>query len=140
MPDPAPDPSILVRGVKGFLRGEERVLRVGEECVVGRSRAADLSLKRAKRFLERPDRVQVAKSERFLAVSRRHVRIRFLHPDVVEVKDLSANGTLLDGRRVDCVALTDLRSRAHEIGLGTMEVLRLEWRPSPDGAPRPIRP
>jgi pSer/pThr/pTyr-binding forkhead associated (FHA) protein len=132
---PEPDASILVRGVRGFLRGEERVLHVGDECVVGRSRAADLSLKRAKRFLERPDRLQIAKSERFLAVSRRHVRIRFLHPDVVEVKDLSANGTLLDGRRVDCVALTDLRSRAHEIGLGATEAVRLEWRPAPDRAP-----
>lgn len=119
-------PRLRVRGLKGFLAGEERVLDVGDELVVGRSRHADLSVRCAARFRAREDRGEILFSEPFLSVSRRHARIRFLHRDLVEVQDLSRNGTFLDGRRVDCVALTDLRERSHVLSLGAAERLLLE--------------
>lgn len=119
---------ILLRivGVRGFLSGEEQVVRVGEAVVVGRSRRADMSVRRSRRFLDRTDRTEVMQTDAFLSVSREHVRIRFLHPDLVEVEDLSANGTFLDGRRVDRVGLTDLRATPHVLSLGSMERIRLE--------------
>ncbi len=124
-------PQILLKGTNGFLRGEEVVLDVGQSVVIGRSRSAEISLKRAKRFVARKDRAQLAKTERFLSVSRRHVRIHFLHPDLVEVEDLSKNGTLVDGRRIDRIGLTDLRERAHQIRLGSMEEITVQWEHVP---------
>jgi len=120
-------PEILLRGTRGFLEGEHLILKLGESCVVGRSRKADISLKRARKFRERADWLKLAKTERFLSVSRRHLRIHFLHPDLVEIEDLSKNGTLVDGRRVDRIGLTDVRSTPHEIRVGSMEQIRLEW-------------
>ncbi|MGQ0613697.1 MAG: FHA domain-containing protein [Planctomycetaceae bacterium] len=133
----ASEPAVLVLGVRGFLEGESRLLRLGEELIVGRGRAADLSVKRAPKFTTRPDRLEVARSERFLCVSRRHVRIQFLHPGLVEIEDLSSNGTFLDGRRVDRVGLTDLRARPHDLNLGGVELLRIEWRGAPAASPPP---
>ena len=62
------------------------------------------------------------------SVSRRHARIHFLHPGLVEIRDLSSNGTFLDGRRIDCVAVTDLDKRAHVLSLGAQERLFIELR------------
>ncbi|MEE8105101.1 MAG: FHA domain-containing protein [Planctomycetota bacterium] len=120
-------PEIILVGIKGFLEGEHLILKLGESCVVGRSRKADISLKKARKFRERSDWPKLAKTERFLSVSRRHLRIHFLHPDLVEIEDLSKNGTLVDGRRVDRIGLTDVRTTPHEIRVGSMEKLRLEW-------------
>jgi len=121
-------PDLVVRAVKGFLAGEERVLHVGDEIVVGRSRGADFSVRKARSLAERKDCAEIVRSEPFLSVSRRHVKIHFLHKDLVEVQDLSANGTYMDGKRIDCVALTDLREKSHTLALGVSERLVLEFR------------
>ncbi len=133
-----PMTGVRILGTKGFLKGEERTLGLGETVVVGRSRSADISVKRATKFLARKDRAQIARTKRFLSVSRRHVRIHFMHPDFVEVVDLSNNGTLVDGRRVDRIALTDLREQPHVLSLNGVEDLRLEWigAPSVNGGPQ----
>lgn len=122
----ASGPSLVVRGTHGFLAGEERILRVGDALVVGRSRDADLSVRKSKRFTARPDGAEILLSKRWLSVSRKHVRIHYLHADLIEIRDLSSNGTLLDGHKVDCVALTDLKERSHVVGLGSSERLLLE--------------
>jgi pSer/pThr/pTyr-binding forkhead associated (FHA) protein len=119
-------PSLVVRGIKGFLRGEEVVMKVGDTLTVGRSRGADLSLRKARRLLQRDDIGEVMGTEAFLSVSRRHVRIHYMHPGLIEIKDLSRNGTFVDGRKVDCVALTDLKARQHIVALGSVERLLLE--------------
>ncbi len=119
-------PRLVVRGIKGFLQGEERILSVGEVLVVGRSRSADLSTRAANRLVRRNDRLDVMQSDPFKSISRRHALIRYLHPGLVEIKDLSRNGTFLDGRRIECVAVTDLRERAHVLELGSQERLFLE--------------
>lgn len=120
------NPSLVVRGIKGFLRGEEVVMKVGDTLIVGRSRSADLSLRKARRLLRRDDISEVMGTEAFLSVSRRHVRIHYMHPGLIEIKDLSRNGTFVDGRKVDCVALTDLKARQHIVALGSVERLLLE--------------
>jgi len=119
-------PVLRITGVRGFLTGEERTLQIGEQIVIGRSRDADLSVRKAARFLAREDRAALIRSEPVLSVSRRHVRIHFLHGDLVEVVDLSRNGTYLDGRRIECVGLTDLSRTSHLLDLGPAERLKLE--------------
>jgi hypothetical protein len=120
-------PILLVKGVKGFLEGEEREIGVGDALVVGRSRNADFSVRRAKKLVERSDAADVMETEAFLSVSRKHVRIHYMHPDLIEIKDLSSNGTFLDGRKVDCVAVTDLKQRSHILALGAVERLSIEF-------------
>lgn len=119
-------PHLVVKGLRGFLRGEERVLSVGEAIVIGRSRAAGLSTRKSRILESREDWRDVISSEPFLTVSRSHVRIHFLHPHVVEVKDVSANGTFLDGKRIDCVALTDLHRQSHILAVGAQERFKLD--------------
>ena len=119
-------PELVLRGVKGFLAGEEHRIAVGEAVVIGRSRDADVSVRSALKTLDRSDYSDILESEPFKSVSRRHVRIHFLHPGLVEIKDLSQNGTFLDGKRVDCVGLTDLDENVHILSLGAAERLSLE--------------
>ena len=119
-------PCLVVRGTKGFLAGSVHVLRVGQSMVIGRSRAADFSTRRAERLYTRDDWRIILNSEPFLSVSRQHVRIHFLHRDLVEIKDMSSNGTLLDGQRIDCVAVTDLDEASHFLRVGAQERFQLE--------------
>ena len=119
-------PKVVVKGMKGFLASEQEIMEVGDVIVVGRSRSADLSVRRSARLLKRDDIDELMRSEAFLSVSRRHVQIHYLHPDLVEVKDLSRNGTFVDGKRIDCIGLTDLKQRSHVLALGAAERLLLE--------------
>jgi pSer/pThr/pTyr-binding forkhead associated (FHA) protein len=120
-------PILRLKGLKGFFEGEERMLRRGDEIVVGRSRGAGLSLRMASKFLARPDRNEIRDSEAYRSVSRRHVRIAYYRPDHVVVEDLSANGTYIDGERVEGKrSLSDLAQRPHLLGLGSVERLRLD--------------
>ena len=115
------EPLVVIRGLRGFLAGERFVLRVGEAMVIGRSRKADLSTRNAERLRHRPDWQELIHKPPFNTVSRRHVRIHFLHPGLVEIKDISSNGTFLDGSRIDCVAVTDLDERGHVLAVGSQE-------------------
>jgi pSer/pThr/pTyr-binding forkhead associated (FHA) protein len=113
--------------MRGFLQGEERVLKRGEEIVVGRSRDADLSIRRATRYLERPDRHDLGRSEAWRSVSRMHARIAFYRPDHIVIEDLSSNGTFLDGKRIEGkVNVSDLAQVAHILALGAVERIKLE--------------
>lgn len=120
-------PILRLKGIRGFLEGEERMLRRGEEIVVGRSRGAGLSVRMSAKFLARADRHELRGSKAYRSVSRRHVRIAYYRPDHVVIEDLSANGTYLDGERVSGkLSLTDLAQRARLLALGSVERLRLE--------------
>ena len=117
-------------GIKGFFEGEERMLKRGDEIIVGRSRGAGLSLRMSAKFLARPDRNELRGSKAYRSVSRRHVRIAYYRPDHIVIEDLSANGTYVDGKRVDGkLALSDLKDHAHIVTLGSAERLRLELIP-----------
>lgn len=121
------DPYLRLRGVRGFLEGEERLLKRGDEIVVGRSRGADLSVRRATKFLGRMDRNDLSRSEAWRTVSRQHARIAFYGADHVVIEDLSANGTFVDGQRIEGkLRLSDLADNPREIALGAVERLRIE--------------
>jgi pSer/pThr/pTyr-binding forkhead associated (FHA) protein len=118
---------LRIKGVRGFFQDEEIMLQRGEEIVIGRSRGADLSLRRATRFLERLDRHEVARSEAYRTVSRLHARIAFYRPDHIVIEDLSSNGTFLDRARVkDKCIVTDLASCSRVLTLGAVERLQLD--------------
>lgn len=110
---------LRLAGRDGLTEGESVKLCLGETVVVGRSRTCDLSLKKTLRYLcDDAERARIRASLPYRATSRRHVRLTYLSPDVVEVENLSRNGTLVDGFRVDRVLLHDVRTATHEIRLG----------------------
>lgn len=117
---------LLLTGVAGYLADEVRRLAVGEEITIGRSRDCGLSLRRAPKWLATGgDEARAAPGYR--GVSRTHARVAVTAPGQVEITGLGANGTFVDGVRIDTVRLTDLAARAHELRLGPAEKIRLEW-------------
>jgi pSer/pThr/pTyr-binding forkhead associated (FHA) protein len=127
---------LLVRGLRGFLGGEEQRVKVGEALIVGRSRRADLSTRRAKKLKARPDWEKVIGTAAFLTVSRRHTRIEHVKPGVVEITDLSSNGTYLDGKLIARETLTDLGEHTHILAIGAQERFELSLVPA-EGAATP---
>lgn len=121
---------LVVRGLRGFLGGEEQRVSVGETLIIGRSRRAGLSTRRAKKLKARPDWEKVIGTAAFLTVSRRHTRIEHVTPGVVEITDLSSNGTILDGRPIVRETVTDLAERMHILRVGAQEQFELLLAPS----------
>lgn len=111
---------LALKGEGDLAAGQNLKLSLGETIVVGRSRHCDWSLKRAPAYLKTSgaDRVALHKRMQYCSVSRKHVRIAFLAKDMVELKNLSANGTYVDGKRVDRIVLEDCTTREHLIRLG----------------------
>lgn len=126
----APEHWITLRGVGELADGQQLKLAVGETIVVGRSRHCDWSLRRTPMFLksDRDARKAIEADTLYSSVSRKHVRISYLAPDMLEIENLSGNGTLVDGRSVDKVVLTDIRRASHTIQLGPEGVI-LELQP-----------
>ena len=122
-PDPAPydDTHYLVlQGVDGIGVGETAKISLGESLVVGRSRYCGWSLQKSARYLkdENGEREAIRESVAFRSVSRRHCRVTYLAPDLAEVVNLSPNGTIVDGHRVDRIVINDCRRKPHRIQLG----------------------
>jgi pSer/pThr/pTyr-binding forkhead associated (FHA) protein len=126
---------VLLRGVEGIGEGETLKINLGETVFAGRSRRCQYSLKKTPGYLMSEDggRERIRESLAFRCTSRKHCRITYLSPDVVEVENLSPNGTIVDGHRIDRVLLQDIRTAPHRIRLGTRgDVLELacgslEW-------------
>ena len=116
---------LVVRGLRGFLAGEEKRIAVGESLVLGRSRRAGLSTRRSKKLKARPDWEKVIGTAAFLTVSRRHTRIDHVAPGVIEVTDLSSNGTYLDGKQIAKETVSDLAEKTHMLGIGAQERFEL---------------
>lgn len=120
---------LTLRGLGPLGEGETLKLSLGETIVCGRSRHCDWSLKRTPAFLmaDEEEREALRGSLAFRSVSRRHVRIAFLAADMLDIENLSTNGTFVDGHKVDRLILKDCITEAHEIRLGPAGVvLRLE--------------
>jgi hypothetical protein len=121
---------LFVRGSGEMGDGQTLKLNLGESIVLGRSRHCDWSLKKTPRYLANDAgyRDRLKQSLPFRATSRKHCKITFAAADMVEVENLSANGTLVDGHRVDRIVLTDCRTKPHEIRLGA-DGVRIELVP-----------
>jgi len=116
---------LVVRGLRGFLGGEEQRVKVGETLIIGRSRRAGLSTRRARKLKARPDWEKVIGTAAFLTVSRRHACLAHVAPGVVEITDLSSNGTYLDGRSIAKETISDLAQKTHVLGVGSQERFEL---------------
>ena len=116
----SPTTWLTLKGMGELGAGELIKISMGETVICGRSRHCDWSLKRAPAWLksEGEERDEIQRSLEFRSVSRRHLRITFLAEDMVELENLSANGTFLDGNRVDRIVLKDCTQRTHIIRLG----------------------
>jgi pSer/pThr/pTyr-binding forkhead associated (FHA) protein len=119
---PTPATRLDVKGHGGLLAGVEFVLDPGETLVIGRSRSCDLSLRKTNEFAKRDDAVTLLDSKQFNRVSRIHCEIEFRKDGQVQIRDLSRNGTLVDGARV---------GRSHLLTVGkshvTVELVDGTW-------------
>ena len=111
---------LQLKGLGDLAHGEMLKLCLGESVVCGRSRHCDWSLKRAPGYLKHEDheRRAIRHTLAWRSTSRRHCRITYIAPDMVDIENLSSNGTLIDGHQIDRLVLTDCRDRPHEITLG----------------------
>jgi pSer/pThr/pTyr-binding forkhead associated (FHA) protein len=116
-----------VDGQTGLFRGEHALCRLGQAIVVGRSRACELSVARSAECL-RLGREALDRHPSYRKISRRHIRIALLSADHLEVEDLSTNGTVVDGFRVDRRIVTDFSKRRDgvriEFGEGELLIVR----------------
>jgi pSer/pThr/pTyr-binding forkhead associated (FHA) protein len=119
-------------GTEGLVEGEVFRINQGENVVIGRSRSCDISLRKCFKYLAL-DPEERRKDRHFQTVSRKHLRLIFKEPDQIEIENMGANGTFIDGTKVDKVIITDVRFQAHDLLLGTREKFRLEWRETESG-------
>lgn len=103
---------VLVEGRGGLLDGVRVALRSAVPFVVGRSRSCDLSFRKAPGFVTRTDREKLLRSQEFNRLSRVHCELTLLESGRVEVRDLSHNGTWVDGDRVRGAVVVNLQHGA----------------------------
>ena len=114
-------------GVAGHFSGESFALEYGKTVTVGRSRSADFSLRRTARY-RGMDEGNREKDEAAKTVSAKHFQITMYNLGSIEIKNLSPNGTLVDGKTVDKLVIADISKKGHEIRFGADEILKLEMR------------
>ena len=118
----ATGPRLEIRGTGGLLDGTQHVLDAGETLVIGRSRSCDLSLRKTKAFGRRADVNKILGSRQFNRVSRIHCEIELRKDGQVQIRDLSKNGTFVDGVRVGRSHLMRLAD-----GRATVELVDGTW-------------
>lgn len=112
MSDAGPGGRVLVEGRGGLLDGVRTSLRAGVPFVVGRSRSCDLSFRKSPGFVRREDKERLLRSHEFNRISRIHCEMTLLQDGRVEIRDLSHNGTWVEGDRVAGSRVVDLRHGA----------------------------
>ena len=114
-------------GIGGHMKGQTYPLAYGKRTIIGRSRSADISLRKVPAIAEMNDEER-KKDRALLTVSGRHFEITMYHMGSIEIINLSPNGTKVDGKPVDRLIVKDLAERSHEIAFGLDERFRLEIR------------
>jgi pSer/pThr/pTyr-binding forkhead associated (FHA) protein len=133
---------LIFDGIKGIAEGETFQINYGQLATIGRSRLADISLRRCPKYKElKPEDL---KNEAILSISRKHLRIGFYNWQTVELKDLSTNGTYVALKpadsgekkyeRITRKVITNIKQQPYEIRLGTNETFILS-APTPAETP-----
>lgn len=117
---------LILRGIEGLVEGEVFPLSYGQTVILGRSRNCDISLKKSRKYQTLTED-QKKNDTDFLSVSRRHTKIAFFNSQSIEIEDMSANGTYVNGEKVSKKVIGDIKDKAYEVRLGTREKFRLEW-------------
>ncbi|MCZ7644326.1 MAG: FHA domain-containing protein [Planctomycetota bacterium] len=114
-------------GTGGHFAGEIHPLEYGKTISVGRSRSADFSLRRTQKYREQdPNTRETDASAK--TVSGKHFEITMYNLGSIEIRNLSSNGTFVDGKRIDSAIVDDVAKTSHEIRFGQNEILKLEMR------------
>jgi hypothetical protein len=111
-------PLLILRGLDGGFRGMEKRLRLGESLVMGRSRQCGFAPS-----IERSGISCEVEVQRLRRMSREHTRISFCNLRHVEIEDLSRNGTLVNGQRVQRLVLDDLQEKPATLELAGFRIL-----------------
>lgn len=114
-------------GIAGYFAGEILPLEYGRKLVVGRSREADLSLRRTRVYRSR-SQTEREKDNAAKTVSGFHFEITMYNLSSIELKNLSPNGTYLDGRPISKTVIKDMATASHELSFGVDEKMKLELR------------
>ena len=120
-------------GVEGHFKGESCPLLYGKTVIVGRSRDVDFSLKRTRVYCDQTPEQRDA-DEEAQTISGRHFKITVYNLRSIEIKNLSPNGTIVDGKPIESIVLSDVSNNRHEIRMGLREILSLEMREHEEGA------
>src|ERR1051325_12059718 len=118
-------------GTGGHFQGQLYPLEYGKPMIVGRSRMVPVSLRRTEKYRLMNDE-QREKDESAQTVSSKHFQITMFNLGSIEIKNLSPNGTQLDGKVIETALISDIATHPHEIRFGTDEVFRLEMRAHED--------
>ena len=121
---------IELSGSRGVFAGVRIALRPGDRLTVGRSRFVDVSAAKTPMAL-RIGRATLEKNDGFRRMSRRHLEIAYEDGDKLVIKDLSRNGVLLDGRRMESSVTIDAAAISDGgvvLRFGAGEELRLRAR------------
>lgn len=112
-------------GIGGPFKGEVFHLDHLRPLVVGRSRQADISVKRTAHYRAQNEQEREGDGDT-KTISAKHFQITFFNLKSIEIKNLSVNGTLLDGQPVKEAALIlDIATQPHEIQIGAQTRFKL---------------
>ena len=114
---------LVLKGIKGIALGEMFHINYGEMASIGRGQECTISYRKFKKYPKRDD-----KNKDLLSVSRKHLRITFYNSYSIELKDLSANGTYINGKPIiKRIFITDIDTTKtpYEIKLGPNETFLL---------------
>ena len=114
-------------GIAGHFQGHNFALEYGKPMVAGRSRMVPISLRRTQKYRLMTDEAR-DKDEVAQTVSAKHFQITMFNMGSIEIKNLSPNGTRLDGKPIDSAIITDVASKTHKIEFGLGETFTLEMR------------
>jgi pSer/pThr/pTyr-binding forkhead associated (FHA) protein len=119
---------LVLHGTYGTVQGKTYLIEQGKSVVIGRSRGCDICLDVGETQTFSNSDAQHA-GKHFQTISRKHLKITFHNETKVELEDLSANGTTVDGEKIDKILLCDITTESHTILLGSREKFLLEWQP-----------
>ena len=119
---------LVLKGIKGIALGEMFHINYGEMATLGRGQECTISYRKFKKYPKNAD-----KNKDLLSVSRKHLRITFYNSHSIELKDLSANGTYINGKPIiKRIFITDIDTSKtpYEIKLGPNETFLLTAEPA----------
>ena len=118
---------LVLCGAYGTFKGKKYLIHQGQSVCIGRSHSCDICLDASSS--KKDEKHEEQEGRQFQTISRKHLQITFKSETNVELEDLSANGTVVDGEKIDKIVLTDVATEVHVILLGTREKFTLEWEP-----------
>ena len=104
----------VLNGRAGLFKGEQAVIHLGQRLIVGRSRMCEVSVARSAECL-RLGKEALERHRSYRKISRRHFSVTYVAPDCLEIEDLSTNGTVVNGHRVDKILIEAFRTGAKTV-------------------------